>query len=255
MYFKKYLSLLLTIIVIGSIIAIPNSVSAKTTVKASKLTSVAQTDLTTAKITWSKVSGAKGYVLYYSTTGSKYKKLITTTKRSYTHKNLTNGKKYYYKLKTYTKVKGKTYYSKYSNIKTIRCNNYMLNFYSSYKYLESHNVKFFTGSNTFNMAGDEYRYGFTYDNCGNHDFYSDFNLKGKYKYIEITYGFSNTNNNCSSKLKILSDDDVVATYDFSSGDLPKTVKVNIQRANKLEFLSQSTKDGGTVGIGNIKLYK
>lgn len=60
----------------------------KVVVNAPTVSAVTVPDINQLKVSWSKSSGAKGYQLYYSTNGKKWKKLTTTTKRSYTHKNL-----------------------------------------------------------------------------------------------------------------------------------------------------------------------
>lgn len=59
------------------------------------------------KLTWNKVSGAKSYTIYRSTSKNGTYKAIKTgcTKTSYTNSKLTNGKKYYYKVAA---VRGKT---------------------------------------------------------------------------------------------------------------------------------------------------
>lgn len=73
---------------------------------------------TSAKITWSKVTNAKGYKIYRakSTKGPYY--LIKTVKGnsifSYTDKNLSRYKNYYYKVRTYYINNSKTYYSNYT---------------------------------------------------------------------------------------------------------------------------------------------
>ncbi|SDB06462.1 N-acetylmuramoyl-L-alanine amidase [Eubacterium oxidoreducens] len=60
---------------------------------------------TTLKIKWGKVSGASGYIVYKSTSSSKGFTRIASvsgeTTCSYTDKNLTAGKTYYYKIKAY----------------------------------------------------------------------------------------------------------------------------------------------------------
>lgn len=69
------------------------------------------------KISWSKVAGAKNYVVYVSTKkDSGYKKLTTTTKTSTTIKkcgkaSLKSGKTYYYYVVANKKVGNKTYKS------------------------------------------------------------------------------------------------------------------------------------------------
>ena len=56
------------------------------------------------KLTWKKVSGAKKYTVYRATSkNSKYKAIKTTTKLSFTNKNLKKGKTYYYKVKAIAK--------------------------------------------------------------------------------------------------------------------------------------------------------
>ena len=71
------------------------------------------------KLSWSKVSGADGYVIYYKTGSESYKKLTTvkgSSKVTYTHTKAKKGKTYTYKIKAY---KSKTY-SAYSNAKKIK---------------------------------------------------------------------------------------------------------------------------------------
>ena len=78
-------------------------------------------------ISWkavNKSSGKKvnGYVLYRSTSkNGKYTKVKTITsgsKTSYTDSGLTNGRTYYYKIRTYATVSGKNVYSEYSSVKS-----------------------------------------------------------------------------------------------------------------------------------------
>ena len=70
-------------------------------------------------LTWSKVTGAEGYVIYCKTGSGSYKKLTTVKggkKVTYTHTKAKKGKTYTYKVKAY---KSKTY-SAYSNAKKIK---------------------------------------------------------------------------------------------------------------------------------------
>ncbi len=53
------------------------------------------------KISWSKVSGASGYVVYRKVSGGSWKKLGTATGTSYTDKTATAGNKYYYTVRAY----------------------------------------------------------------------------------------------------------------------------------------------------------
>jgi hypothetical protein len=59
-------------------------------------------------VSWKKNSSATGYIVYMSTSkNGKYKKVAQTTKSSITIKKLKKNKKYYFKIKSYKKVKGK----------------------------------------------------------------------------------------------------------------------------------------------------
>ena len=79
-------------------------------------------------LTWTKSKGYKvdGYQIYRSTkktTG--FKKYDTTKKTSYRNEaNLKKGTRYYYKVRGYRKIEGKTYYTKWSNlgIRTAKAN-------------------------------------------------------------------------------------------------------------------------------------
>ena len=66
-----------------------------------------------AKLTWSKVPGVKGYKIYRATSeNGKYKKIKTikkAKKTSYINKKLKSRGVYFYKIRAYKKVNGKTY--------------------------------------------------------------------------------------------------------------------------------------------------
>ncbi len=257
---KKVLSIILTAVMAVSCLSF-SAGAKKAKIKAPKLKYITQTSLTSAKISWSKASGAKGYVLYYSTTGRGYKKLVTTSKKSYTHKKLKNNKKYYYKLKSYKKVKGKKKYSKYSNIKTIRCTNYLVSLHNPYRVK---NFEIYKGIKSFKMNDTKYYNGFVLstENEGYpiFDGFADFNLKGKYSKIQFTFGYDDSTEHTKAEdtLSIIADDEVIKTYELKYGDLTKTVTLNIDNANKLEFLV-TPKNGGfgrrKVGFANIRVFK
>ena len=71
-----------------------------------------------ALVKWSKVKGVAGYQIYRATKkNGKYKKVATVKKAKTvkkTVKKLKKGKKYWFKVRTYTKIKGKTYTGKWS---------------------------------------------------------------------------------------------------------------------------------------------
>ena len=114
---KKLLSILLCAVIAVSASSL--SAGAKSgKLKAPKLKSVSVTNTNTLKITWSKISKAKGYILYRKTSVSKFKKIASVKKTSYTNKKLKKNTKYFYKVKAYKTKGGKKIYSKFSNIKS-----------------------------------------------------------------------------------------------------------------------------------------
>lgn len=61
------------------------------------------------KLSWTKVSGAKGYEIYRATSkNGTYKKVVTTSKTSYQDKKLSSKKTYYYKVRAYKTSGGNT---------------------------------------------------------------------------------------------------------------------------------------------------
>ncbi len=53
------------------------------------------------KATWSKIAGAKGYMIYRKTSSGSYSKIATTTSLSYVDKTAKKNVKYYYAVKAY----------------------------------------------------------------------------------------------------------------------------------------------------------
>ena len=66
-----------------------------------------------ATLSWSKVTGATGYVIYMEDSFGDFEKVTSTTKTSYTKKSLKKGKTYKFRVKAYKKVDGKYIYSGY----------------------------------------------------------------------------------------------------------------------------------------------
>lgn len=74
-----------------------------------------------ATVSWNKITGATGYVVYYSTSkNGTYKKLATVKGASYTAKKLTTGKTYYFKVAAYKTVGKANIYSSYSSVKSVK---------------------------------------------------------------------------------------------------------------------------------------
>ncbi len=83
------------------------------TVKGLKASSVKTSSM---KLSWSKLSGAEGYVAYYSTDKKTWKKIDSTTKTSITVKGLKSKKTYYFKVRGYSRTNGKAIYGSYSSL-------------------------------------------------------------------------------------------------------------------------------------------
>jgi len=95
-----------------------NVLKAASAPKAPSITKLSNKSGKKVYIKWSKVSRASGYKVYMSTKKSSgYKCIYTGTKTSYTKKGLKKGKTYYFKVRAYKKLDGKSIYSSYSSRK------------------------------------------------------------------------------------------------------------------------------------------
>lgn len=84
------------------------------------LTKVTSASYDKLRLSWEPLSGVDGYQIYRATSKSgKYAKIATVkgvSTATYTDTGRTCGTRYYYKLRAYKKIGGKTVYSKYSSI-------------------------------------------------------------------------------------------------------------------------------------------
>jgi hypothetical protein len=106
-----------TVIAFTPAIAFTQSASAATRPGKVKWSSITKTP-TTITLKWKKASKAKGYSVYQKKSG-KYKKIKTTTKRTYTAKKLKAFKSYSFKVRAYKMSGGKKVYGKYSSAKKV----------------------------------------------------------------------------------------------------------------------------------------
>lgn len=73
-------------------------------------------------VSWKKTVGATGYQVQYKLkSAKKYKTLKTLKKLKVTSKKFKKGKKYQFKVRTYTNVNGTKVYGKWTKVKTIKC--------------------------------------------------------------------------------------------------------------------------------------
>ena len=98
-------------------------VKVKTKLATPKISSIASSSKGKAVIKWSDIIGEVGYQVYYSTSkDGTYKKYGTYKdgKLKATVSGLKSGKKYYFKVRAYDKQNGKTVYSGFSSVKSIK---------------------------------------------------------------------------------------------------------------------------------------
>ncbi|MBR2417961.1 MAG: fibronectin type III domain-containing protein [Clostridia bacterium] len=94
-----------------------SSVSMKTATKPATPTVKATAGSKQATISWNKITGATGYVVYMQDEFGDYEKLGSTKKTSYTRKKLTKGETYYFRVRAYKTVDGKNIYGGYKTVK------------------------------------------------------------------------------------------------------------------------------------------
>ena len=71
-------------------------------------------------VTWNKVPGANGYIVYMATSkDGKYTKLASVSGTSFTKKKLVKGRTYYFKVRSWTKTSSGNVYGNFSTAKSI----------------------------------------------------------------------------------------------------------------------------------------
>ncbi len=78
-----------------------------------------------ADLSWKRVPQASGYEIQYSLKRNFSSRSVRTIKKGTITKtkisSLSRGKTYYFRIRSYTKVKGKTYYGSWSSVKRMKC--------------------------------------------------------------------------------------------------------------------------------------
>lgn len=100
-----------------------DEVQAASDLEKAKIVTVKQTDKKTVKVTWDKVSGAKGYSLQYRVSGGSWK-TQSTTKTKLTVSDLKVNTIYQFRVRAYRIINGKKEYGNYSAIKKINVQDY-----------------------------------------------------------------------------------------------------------------------------------
>ena len=118
---KKYIALFLSLALLFGTLALPAEAATDSFTKKTPSVTVKATSYNSAKVSFKKVSGAKGYIIYRKTSKSgKSKKIATVKSLSYVNKSLNCGRTYYYRVRAHKKKGKKTVYTKYSSWKSVK---------------------------------------------------------------------------------------------------------------------------------------
>lgn len=184
---------------------------------------------TCVNLKWEKIGKAKGYEIYMKTNNGKFKKIKAIKKTG-----LKVGNSYTFKIRAYTKAKGKKCYGKYSSAKKINMKDYvylvdMMKPYSSEKYTQYNSVE------TLEMGGNKYSHGFElfvpYFWGSGDSAYAIYNLNSQYSKIEFTVGSLEATN----ELVISCDDEEIQRITINESSLPKTYTIDVRDTYKFEL--------------------
>ena len=120
---KKLFSILSVVIVMILIFCNTTTIFAEVKIRTPSTSGITRSE-NCIKIKWKKVNGINGYQIQYSTNKEfkKAKKITIKSKTttSKTIKNIGNSKKYYIRIRSYKKIRGKNIYSNWSKNKVIK---------------------------------------------------------------------------------------------------------------------------------------
>ncbi|MGN0460572.1 MAG: fibronectin type III domain-containing protein [Ruminococcus sp.] len=247
---KKLSCLLLVLICAVTCISLPAVDASAKVVKPSKvvISSLNRENKSTVKLSWKAASRAKGYQVYMKTNGGGYKKIKTTTGRTLKKAGLKVGSSYYFKVRAYTKSKGKTYYGAFSNVRKIKMTSYVylvdvMEPYSSYDYCV------YKGADSINMGGIQYFKSFTLHSSW--DGFAIFNLSSKFSKISFYYGGKDGEDGDSTSM-LYSDGELIKIISRKENSLPKYYTVDIKNTYQLKI--ESSGNAPRTGFGSVKLY-
>ena len=209
-------------------------------------------------IKWKKASGAKKYVIYRKTNSGSFKRIKTTTQKSYKDTKVKIGNSYSYKIRAYKVKNGKKIYGKYSSVKKIKLTkyDYLVKAYTSYNkwgyesYKDADAIKM-GGTNYFNsfiMHGGE-----SYGSVASH---VSFNIMGKYKTLEFTLGEVDdwSDRGKPHKVTIYGDGELLKTISIDKIKSPIKYTIPVKGVYELEIHHKSDSVYYKVAFGSVKLY-
>lgn len=254
---KRVFSILLMLTMIVSLI-MPIKATAITQLNQTEITSLVRTSKSSITLTWNKVYEAKRYQIYMKVGKGKYKKIATTSRKTYKKTGLKIGETYCFKVRAFRFFKGRKIYGKFSSVirKKMTAYEYLVNaiepYYKNYTYGE------YKGANSQLISGKRYFNGFACYKCAD-DTVAMWNLSGKYSKITFTYGNQDieqgyTPGGCNVIYK--GDDEVLKEISVGAYDLSKTCEINIKGVYKfsIDIAGIDAYACDCFAMGNIKLY-
>lgn len=248
---KKLSCLFLVLICAVTCITLPAIDASAKVVKPSKvaITALGRYNKSTVGLRWKKASRAKGYQVYMKTNGGKFKKIKTTSGRYLKKSGLKINSSYYFKVRAYTKYKGKTYYGAFSNVRKIKMTAYVylvdvMEPYSSWGF-NSH-----SGADSLYMGGKAYFKSFTLKDFNT---YAVYNFQGKYSKISFYYG-GKDGYDCDMTAMVYTDGELAKTLRRKEDSLPKNYTIDIRDTYQFKVESNTAGYGWYAGFGSVKLY-
>ena len=244
---KKLSCLLLVLICAVTCITLPAIDASAKVVKPSKvaISALSRYNKSTVGLRWKKASRAKGYQVYMKTNGGKFKKIKTTSGRYLKKSGLKINSSYYFKVRAYTKYKGKTYYGAFSNVRKIKMTSYVFLVDVIEPYAKSCYYAY-QGAESLYMGGKPYYKSFEMYWGG----YAIFNLQGKFSKISFYYGGMDGYDDDMSAI-FYEDGEWVKTINRKYTALPRYYSINVKNTYQFKI---ETEAGGHSCFGNVKLY-
>lgn len=243
---KKLSCLLLVLICAVTCITLPAIDASAKVVKPSKvaITALSRYNKSTVGLRWKKASRAKGYQVYMKTNGGKFKKIKTTSGRYLKKSGLKINSSYYFKVRAYTKYKGKTYYGSFSNVRKIKMTSYVYLVDVMEPYA-SKGYESYKGADSLYMGGKPYYKSFIIWSKGN----AFFNFQGKYSKISFYFGGKDGYDG-DTTVMFYEDGEWVKTINRKYATLPKYYSINVKNTYQFKI------DTGDYGFdaGTVKLY-
>lgn len=220
------------------------------------ISTVKQTGKNKVKVSWGKVSGAKGYSLEYRKSGGSWKKK-DTGKKSVSLSGMEQGTTYQFRVRAYKKVNGAKKYGKYSVTKKLKVNDYvyLVNLYQPYSksYYEA-----YPNGQYFVMGGKKQKNGFVLRWEGGR---ADYNIEGKYSEISFTMGrvddsyyLDRNFNDTTYGIEIYADGVLVDTLVANINGLPRKYTLSLDYAEQLTIKDDGKRALAEVGFSDVKLY-